>query len=74
MITTAEFVNTVMSVVEGISQHPALLMEHSQVVIETVAMILWSFYYRGDNYSRVCQHSDVRCQGDIPASSIANGA
>ena len=61
MITTAEFVNTVMSVVEGISQHPALLMEHSQVVIETVATILWSFYYRGDNYSRVCQHSDVGC-------------
>ena len=28
--------NTVMSVVEGISQHPALLMEHGQVVMETI--------------------------------------
>ena len=61
MITTAEFVNTVMSVVEGISQHPALLMGHNQVVIETVAMILQLFYYRGDNYSRVREHSDVGC-------------
>ena len=36
MIAVGEFVNTVMSVVEGISQHPALLMEHSQVVMETI--------------------------------------
>lgn len=31
-----EFVNTVMSVVEGISQHPSLLMEHEVVVMETI--------------------------------------
>ncbi|KAK3602625.1 hypothetical protein CHS0354_034209 [Potamilus streckersoni] len=35
-ISTPEFVNTVMSVVEGISQHPALLMEHSQVVMSAI--------------------------------------
>lgn len=36
VIAVGEFVNTVMSVVEGISQHPALLMEHGQVVMETI--------------------------------------
>ena len=36
MIGVGEFVNTVMSVCEGISQHPALLMEYSKVVMETI--------------------------------------
>ncbi|XP_052237565.1 serine/threonine-protein kinase ULK4-like isoform X3 [Dreissena polymorpha] len=36
LITVGEFVNTVMSVVEGISQHPTLLMEHGAVVMATV--------------------------------------
>ncbi|XP_053386677.1 serine/threonine-protein kinase ULK4-like isoform X1 [Mercenaria mercenaria] len=36
VITVSEFVNTVMSVVEGITQHPTLLMDHGSVVMETV--------------------------------------
>lgn len=36
VITVAEFVNTVMSVVEGISQHPTLLMDHGSIVMETL--------------------------------------
>ena len=36
VIGVGEFVNTVMSVCEGISQHPALLMEYSKVVMETI--------------------------------------
>lgn len=36
VITVSEFVNTVMSIVEGISQHPTLLMDHGMVVMETI--------------------------------------
>jgi len=36
IITVGEFVNTVMSVVEGISKHPTLLMEHGLIVLETI--------------------------------------
>ncbi|XP_052814405.1 serine/threonine-protein kinase ULK4-like isoform X2 [Mya arenaria] len=36
VITSSEFVNTVMSVVEGITQHPTLLMEQGIVVMENI--------------------------------------
>jgi len=36
VMTPGEFVNTVMSVVEGITQHPTLLMEHGPVVMDTI--------------------------------------
>lgn len=32
----AEFISTVLAVLEGISQHPSLLVKHDQVVIETI--------------------------------------
>ncbi|ESO86237.1 hypothetical protein LOTGIDRAFT_220770 [Lottia gigantea] len=35
-IGTTEFINTVMSILEGISQHPSLLIQYHQVVIETI--------------------------------------
>ncbi|KAJ8308456.1 LOW QUALITY PROTEIN: hypothetical protein KUTeg_013330 [Tegillarca granosa] len=39
-ITPGEFVNTTMSVLEGLSQHPAILIEYSDVVMEETMPIL----------------------------------
>lgn len=39
-IAPGEFVNTTMSVLEGISQHPAILTEHNTVIMETILPIL----------------------------------
>lgn len=39
-IAPGEFVNTAMSVLEGISQHPAILTEHDRVIMETILPIL----------------------------------
>lgn len=35
-ITASEFVNTSMSVLEGLSQHPVILAEYSQVILEKI--------------------------------------
>ena len=55
-ITVSEFVNTSMSVLEGLSQHPVILAEYSQVVLERIlptladligsqnGMLNWSIY------------------------------
>lgn len=61
VITTGEFVNTVMSVVEGISQHPALLMEHSQVVMENILPTLAELVIsqNGGYFCFVCDSSNL---------------
>ncbi|XP_041374855.1 serine/threonine-protein kinase ULK4-like isoform X2 [Gigantopelta aegis] len=63
-IGVGEFVTTVMSILEGISQHPTLLIEHHQNIIETILPTLAALMN--------CQNVDMKASSLRLFSQIAS--